>query len=117
MGFRNGARCKVFEVDRREKFTKLRVSISHKNKKTDQYESDFSGFISLIGQAHKDGIDIANGDVIQIGECDVTTTYDKEKKRGYTNFNVYSLGSVDPKSAPPKPAADEDDPDDSDLPF
>lgn len=122
MGFRQGSFAKIWDVERREKFTKLRISISKKNKQTGQYESDFTGFVALIGKAHQDGASLAAGDVIKIGECEVTNRYDKEKQKEYTNFNVYSFedansgssGSSAPKSDY-QPVAD--DGDDGELPF
>lgn len=122
MGFRQGSFAKIWEVERREKSTKLRISISKKNKQTGQYESDFTGFVALIGKAHQDGASLAAGDTIKIGECEVTNRYDKEKKKEYTNFKVYSFedanGGSSGDSAPKsdyQPVADDDDPDN--LPF
>ena len=52
MGFRTGAFAKVWEVTpMSDTSTKLRMSISRKNKKTDEYEQDFSGFVLAIGTA------------------------------------------------------------------
>ena len=52
MGFRNGAFAKVWEVTPvSDTSTKLRISISRKNKQTNEYEQDFSGFVLAIGTA------------------------------------------------------------------
>ena len=54
MGFREGAFATVWEItNMSDNFSKIRVSTSRKDKKTDEYVTDFSGFVSLIGEAHK----------------------------------------------------------------
>ena len=47
MGFRNGAYAKVWDEPSvvSDSMTKLRVSISRKNKTTGEYETDFSGLV------------------------------------------------------------------------
>lgn len=123
MGFRKDAWAKIWSVERGERSTKVRLSISKKNKQTEQYEQDFSGFVTLAGTAHRDGANLKEGDRIKIGDCDVTNRYDKEQKKEYTNFVVYSFenGDVQNNTADPKPAAAPvsiaDDEDDGDLPF
>lgn len=124
MGFRTGAYCKVWKVDPvSDTATKLRVSISRKNKKTDAYEQEFSGFISVVGSAAAaKAAKLKDGDRIKLGDVDVTTFYSKEKEREYTTFKVFSFETADGKGdhAPQKKAVDdgEIEPDeDSDLPF
>ena len=52
MGFRNGSYCKIWSVEPMfETATKLRISISRKNKQTNEYEQDFSGFVTCVGTA------------------------------------------------------------------
>lgn len=44
MGFRTGAYAKVWEVTpMSDTSTKVRLSVSRKNKQTNEYEQDFSG--------------------------------------------------------------------------
>jgi len=46
MGFRQGAYATVWEVESiTDTMTKARISVSRKNKDTDQYEQDFGGFV------------------------------------------------------------------------
>lgn len=123
MGFRQGSYAKIWSIEEHEKFTKVRVSISQKNKQTGQYEPNFTGFLSLIGKAHQEAASLKEGDSIKIGECEVTNRYDKEKKREYTNFNVYSFepagggsSGSSAKKSDYQPVS-EDDPDEGDLPF
>ena len=52
MGFRTGAYAKVWEVTPiSDLSTKIRISVSRKNKQTQAYEQDFSGFVLCIGSA------------------------------------------------------------------
>ena len=99
MGFRTGSYAKVWEVTPEDdNKTKLRVSISHKDKNDESgktYIQDFSGFISCRGSinakraaALKGG---NNGDRIRIGSADTTYFYNKEKEKGFTTHIVYSF--------------------------
>ena len=124
MGFRNGAFAKIWEVTPvGDTSTKLRMSISRKNKQTGQYEQDFSGFVMAVGTAAaKKASLLKEGDRIKIGDCDVTTKYDEQKKVTYTNFKLFSFtnadedGSSEPQTAP-QPTVDEGELDDNRLPF
>ena len=50
MGFRSGSFAKVWEVSPvNDTSTKLRISVSRKNKQTGEYEQDFSGFVMCVG--------------------------------------------------------------------
>lgn len=120
MGFGNGSWAKIWSVERGDKSTKVRLSTSRKNKDTDEYEQDFSGFVTLAGTAHKQAVNLKEGDRIQIGNCTVTSRYDKEKNKEYINFTMFSYEAGDGQSAPVKvenktvvSANDQDD----ELPF
>lgn len=92
MGFRTGAYATIWEVKNGSgNYTDVRMSISKKNKQTDQYETDFSGFVRFIGTAHQKANTLKEKDRIKIGECEVTNSYDKEKKVTYTKFAVFSF--------------------------
>lgn len=82
MGFRTGAYAKVWEVSpMSDTSTKVRMSVSRKNKQTGEYEQDFSGFVLCIGTAAaKKASQLHEGSRIKIGDCDVTTKYDEQKK-------------------------------------
>lgn len=82
MGFRTGAYAKVWEVTpMSDTSTKVRMSISRKNKQSGEYEQDFSGFVLAIGTAAaKKAAGLKEGNRIKLGDVDVTTKYDKEKK-------------------------------------
>lgn len=92
MGFRNGAYATIWEVKQgKGNYTDVRLSISKKNKQTEQYETDFSGFVRFIGTAHQKASRLKEKDRIKLGDCEVTNSYDKEKKVTYTNFAVFSF--------------------------
>lgn len=93
MGFRNGAFATVWEVKpKTPNVTSVRVSVSKKNRDTGEYEQSFSGFVSFIG---KETASAAAGlhekQRIKLGECDVTTSYDSQKKITYTNYACFSF--------------------------
>ena len=101
MGFRTGTFAKVWEVKPiSDKVTQLRISISRKPKGSDEYVQDFSGYGAVIGTAPaKKAVSLVSGDTIQLGDVDVTTTYDKEKKVAYTNYSIYSFSTRSEKNA------------------
>ena len=103
--------------------TKLRMSISRKNKQTGEYEQDFAGFVLCIGTAMaKKASQLNEGARIKIGDCDVSTRYDEQKKITYTNFKMFSFEDLDDdndsaaKSTEPQPTVDEGEVE-SRLPF
>ena len=125
MGFRKGSYCKVWEVSPvSETMTKLRISITKKNKQTGEYEKEFSGFVACVGSAAaKKAASLKSGDRIALGDCDVTNSYNKEKGVEYTNFKVFDF-TVEGEStatATQKKSIDdgevESNEPDSDLPF
>lgn len=126
MGFRTGAHAKIWKVEPfSDTSTKLRISISRKNKQSGEYEQDFSGFVSAIGTAAaKKAACLKEGDKIKLGDVDVTTSYNKDKNITYTNYKIFSF-EVDNSDSPapkanntePQPAVDSGEVDDSRLPF
>lgn len=78
------------------------MSVSRKNKQTGEYEQDFSGFVLCVGTiAAKRASQLHEGSRIKIGDCDVTTKYDEQKKITYTNFKMFSFEDVDGKNGSP----------------
>lgn len=127
MGFRTGAYAKVWDVKPvSDTGTKIRMSVSRKNKQTGEYEQDFSGFVMAIGTAAAGkAARLREGDRIKLGDVDVSTKYDKEKKITYTNFKLFSFevedggssGSPGGGNTCPQPEVDSGQVDDSRLPF
>lgn len=92
MGFRTGAFAKVWKFENKGNYSVVELSTSKKNKTTEQYETDFSSkFVRFIGQAHADIQLLQDGVKIKLGDVEVTNSYNKETKQGYTNFLVFSF--------------------------
>lgn len=102
MGFRRGAYAKIWEVEDKGKYSVCRMSISQKNKETDEYETIFNAnFVRLVGLANDiikreidDGetkVEFDGGLSVEILDCDVTNNYVKEKKTEYTNYVVFDM--------------------------
>ena len=125
MGFRVGAYAKVWSVERFEKYTKVNLSVSRKSRDTGEYETDFSGFVNLIGIAHTNAENLEANDRIKILDCDVTTRYDKKRNEKFTNYTMYNwepagtTSGESPKdtSKPVTKAAPVEETDDDELPF
>ena len=95
MGFRAGAYATCFSVEPgKGNFTKVRLSVSKKNKETGQYEQDFSGYCTFIGNAHALASRLKERDRIKLGDVDVSNSYDKETKKEYVNYKVFSFELV-----------------------
>ncbi len=123
MGFRTGAYCTVWDVTPKSDVnTVVRISISRKNKQSNEYEQDFSGFVSFIGTAAaKKAACLKKGDRIKLGDVDVTTFYDKEKDVTYTNFKAFGFEDANTASSTPitepQPTVDDGEVSDDQLPF
>ncbi len=125
MGFRTGAHAKVWDVKpKSDHITDLRISTSFKNKKTDQWEEDFSGFVTVFGTAAaSSAAKLRKGDKIKLGDCDVTTKYVPERKTTYTNYKLFSFDIDFGSTTMPEPGSGEVEPPDEDntggsrLPF
>lgn len=95
MGFRTGAYATIWEVKQGNgNFAEVRLSTSRKNKETDSYETDFSGYVRFVGDAYQKAGSLVERDRIKINACDVTTYYQKDKKVTYTNFVVFDFEKV-----------------------
>jgi single-strand DNA-binding protein len=92
MGFRSDAFAKVWKTENKGNYSIVELSTSKKNKETGKYDTDFSSkFVRFIGTAHKMAETLQDGASIKLGNVEVTNSYDKEKKIGYTNFLVFSF--------------------------
>ena len=81
MAFRTNGYATVWEVKKGNgNYTDARISTSRKDKQSGEYVTDFSGWVRFIGTAHQMVGNLNVKDRIKIGDCEVTNTYDKEKK-------------------------------------
>lgn len=96
MGFRSNSFAMVFGIEPgKGNFTKVRLSVSRKDKNTGEYIQDFSGYCSFIGQAHAKAARLKERDRIKLIDVDVSNTYDKEKQKEYVNFKVFDFEMAD----------------------
>ena len=99
MGFRSGSFATVWSVEPgKGNFTNVRLSISRKNKDTDQYEDEFSDFCMFIGEARAKAEKLKERDRIKLGDVDVTRRYDSNKQKAYYTFKVFSFDMADAPS-------------------
>ena len=93
MSFRNNAYATVWEVTpKTATITSARISTSRKDKETDKSETDFSGFVSFLGTAAANkALSLKKEDRIKLLDVAVTSKYDKEQNKTYTNFNVFDF--------------------------
>lgn len=125
MGFRNDCYAKVWEVKQRaEKYTDAKISVSKKNKQTEQYETEFSGVVRFIGDAHKKAFDLIENSKIKVLNCDTTNKYSKEKGTTYWRCIVYDFDFTEdsPKAVKSSQCCNDDfmnvpDSIDEELPF
>lgn len=97
MGFRSGAYATVWsaEATTSPNVTEVRLSTSKKNKKTEEWETDFSGFCRFVADANKSAMKLKKQDRIKILDCEVTTSYNKDTKREFVSYTVFSYEMAD----------------------
>ena len=89
MGFSNGSFCKIKEVvEKQPNYTVCKVTITKKNKLTNEYELQFSAHCRFVGNAHK-SVPLKD-QRIKITSCDVTNCYkDKDGNLQFTKNPQY----------------------------
>lgn len=129
-----GGFARIWSVEDNGRYSVAKVSTSKKRRDGEGYETDFqSGFVRLVGKAHNkaQSIEVSEKGVgIQITNCEATTPYNAETKKGYNNYVIYDFDLLDnnassgsaKKSAASKASKEkkkevEEDDDDNDLPF
>lgn len=124
MGLKNGAKLSIWEVKKCGKYTDIQASTRKKNNQTGEWETDFSGYIRLVGNANTKATDFSEGKLqnpikIEVGGFEVTQKYSKEHKKTFTNFVMYDFEMEDAQPAQPKPSPDDfvTITNDSDMPF
>lgn len=101
MGFRQadsegrGGFARIWSIEDKGNYLVAKISTSKKRKDGDGYETDFQdGYVRLIGSAHEKGKTLTvteKGVAIQITSCEVTTPYNAETKKGYTNYAIFAF--------------------------
>ena len=127
-----GGYARVWNVEDKGNYSVVKVSTSKKRKDGDGFETDFqTNFVRFVGEAHKllSSINVPEKGVgIQITNCEATTPYSSETKKGYNNYVVFSFDLIDgnasggsKKASPAKSSKNKhteaDDEDSADLPF
>lgn len=98
MGLRKEGYGTVWDEPRRlsQGVVSMRMTTSKKDRETGNYETDFSGFITFIGKKIADkAMALKHGERIQIKDFEVTSSYDKEKKKEYINYKIYDFDPVE----------------------
>lgn len=95
MGFRNNCYATVWEVSKanpeKKQPNKIRISISRKEKDTNNYVQDFSGYVACYGDSVKLLDSLQPKDRVRLINTDVSSSYNKETKTTYYNFKVYDM--------------------------
>lgn len=104
MGFKQkdnegrGGFARIWSIDDKGNYSVAKLSTS-KKREDGSYETDFQdGFVRLIGSAHKKAqtLNVSDKGVsIQITSCEVTTAYNAETKKGYTNYAIFAFDVPD----------------------
>lgn len=93
--FANNNYAKVWKIFPKEKkdqkYTVVQLSTSRKDKKTNTYTTDFSGYIRLVGKAEEKAAELEAQDRIKMLTVGVTNSYNKEKKETYTQYVCFDF--------------------------
>lgn len=119
--FANDSFAKVWKIIPKEseeqKYTQIQLSTSKKNKKTDRYETDFSDYARLVGDAEKKAGNLEAEDKIKIVKCGVNNHYDKEKRKMFYQFVIFDFEIEKKKQSNDTDWVKMDEIPDSELPF
>lgn len=88
MGFRQGTWATCWEANPKSNtVTSVRLSVSHKNAESGEYEQEFSGYVAFVGASNAPrAARLQRKDRIKLGTVDVTTRYDEKANKTYTNY-------------------------------
>lgn len=96
--FKEGNRVHIWEINEPEKkkakYMDCKISSSAKDQ-DDEWYTDFSAYARFIGDAKKKLDEVCEGDVIILTSVGVTNSYDKRKKKTYTNYLVFDFDLPD----------------------
>lgn len=93
MGFRQDGYATVWGVEKKsDTMTVVRLTTSRKNARTNEFEQDFSGFVAFVGKENaQSALKLKEKDRIKLSRVDVSSKYDKEKKREYINYTCFGF--------------------------
>lgn len=97
MGFKNGTVATVWKVkdsDGDNRFRDVQISTSKRNKKSGEYESDFSGYVRFVANAVAGVERLKEKDRIILKNVDVSRRHDKKKGKEFVNFTVFEWERV-----------------------
>ena len=113
MGFYKENIGTIWKIEDKGKYSTAQITCGKKNKDTGEFETEFNGFVTLLGTAHEKGktLEIPEGKGVRIrfGNGDVTTNYVAEKKITYTNYKLFSFHTVSWDNASGKWVDDDDE--------
>lgn len=119
--FRNGSYATIWGVEKDDRGNvNVELSTSRKDKKTNEYVTDFSyKFVRFFGEAGDRAMRLRRGDRIKITECGVGNSYNKEKKQTYWNPFVFDFEDADAGASKSRDTSnfDGDWDEDDDLPL
>ena len=106
-------------VEKKDNYTVCKISITRKNKQTNQYETTFMGNVRFCGQAH---LQVPKADQrIKITSCGVTNCYTKDGKLEFNktpNYVIFAYElQADNATTTEKPALYTMEDDDGLIPF
>ena len=94
MGLRANCYAKIWKIEPQEKYTKVQMSVSKKDKATGEWKTEWSGRANFVGQAHTEIAKCKEKDRIKIEEFEVTNKYDKEKGLESTHYSVFKISDA-----------------------
>lgn len=93
--FANNNYAKVWKIYPKEKkdqkYTQVQLSTSRKNKQTNQYTTDFSDYVRMVGKAEEKAAELEAQDRIKLVTTGVTNSYNKEQKKTYYQFVCFDF--------------------------
>lgn len=124
MGFRNDGYATVWEVrpGKSKRSTLVRVSTSRKERGSDEWETDFTGWIKFLGNAGEKALSLKQKDRIITKRVEVQTRYDKEAGKEWIDYIVWDFGFPEDKEKKTLNNSANDQPDipmveEEDVPF
>lgn len=95
MGLRTNCYAKVWKIENKGNWSRCQISVSAKNKKTGQYEPNFSANVNFVGKAHSNAPQ--EGQRIKITDFEVTNVYVKaDGTKSYEpHYTVFDFEPLD----------------------